>query len=193
MIGRNVAALREAHGLTQAALADLVKLCGLAWLKATVAKVETGRRDVTAGELVALGLVLDASLEQLLKSERPLRLGKSDQWVPAEAVGMWTRGERPDMRHLRRWAEAEVKDPSRARLSRVTPQARRLIAASARIAQQMEQQLAGTRAFMRSVELARAEVERELTEWTESEESAGRPVTPHRRRAKEAYLWRQHQ
>jgi hypothetical protein len=52
--------------MSQRALVLQINDCGFAWTQSTVALIETGRRQVSAEELVALALVLESSLTVLL-------------------------------------------------------------------------------------------------------------------------------
>jgi transcriptional regulator with XRE-family HTH domain len=53
-IGRNVHDLRRAAGLTQGDLADAMAEIGFGWHRGVVADVETGARELTVSELVAV-------------------------------------------------------------------------------------------------------------------------------------------
>jgi transcriptional regulator with XRE-family HTH domain len=53
-VGKNVHDLRQALGLTQGELAKAMSGIGLGWHRGTVADVESGARELTVSELVAL-------------------------------------------------------------------------------------------------------------------------------------------
>lgn len=66
-IGRHLKALRKDKGMTAAELAAAMSAAGIPWERGTVAKLETGRRQsVTIDEAVALVLVLDVTMAELL-------------------------------------------------------------------------------------------------------------------------------
>ena len=58
-VGRNVRDLRRAAGLTQGDLAGAMAEIGLGWHRGLVADVETGARELTVSELVALSAYFD--------------------------------------------------------------------------------------------------------------------------------------
>ena len=66
VLAAQVAALRAEQGLSQSDLAELVRLRGLAWTRATVAAVETGRRQLLAVDLVVLASAFCVSPATLL-------------------------------------------------------------------------------------------------------------------------------
>jgi hypothetical protein len=166
------------------ALARLLRATGLTWSAGTVAKVETGRRGVSAGELVALGIALGRSPVELLELDGPVRLGASPAWVPSEAVTTWAGGADPDEGQRGRWAEAE--SAGAAPVHRLTDDARRLAA------------YLGHRRRSSAAVVSRRDLVQDtcwvadaLRAWAEAEQAAGRTVTPHARRAKEHRLWRE--
>lgn len=57
-IGSRLRELRDEHGWKQDDVAVAARRMGLDWSQATVAAIETGRRDLTIGELVLLPLTL---------------------------------------------------------------------------------------------------------------------------------------
>lgn len=61
-IGSRMRALREEHDKRQDEVASAARRWGLRWTQATVAAVETGRRDLSLGELLLLPLVLSFGL-----------------------------------------------------------------------------------------------------------------------------------
>lgn len=71
VLAGNVRAYRLLRRLEQAGVAGEMQLLGHSrWTRQTVSEVERGRRNVTVPELVALVLVLGASVEQLLDPRR---------------------------------------------------------------------------------------------------------------------------
>jgi transcriptional regulator with XRE-family HTH domain len=54
--------LRDAHGVTADAVAAKAREVGLGWQRSTVASIETGRRRLTAEELLLLPLLLSMAL-----------------------------------------------------------------------------------------------------------------------------------
>jgi transcriptional regulator with XRE-family HTH domain len=66
-IGQHLKALRKRQGMTAAELAAAMTAAGIPWERSTVTKLETGRRQaVTIDEAVALVLVLDVTMAELL-------------------------------------------------------------------------------------------------------------------------------
>jgi len=62
-VGRRVRALRDAHGVTADQVADAARRYGFAqWQRSTVALVESGRRGLSAEELVLLPEILSKAL-----------------------------------------------------------------------------------------------------------------------------------
>jgi transcriptional regulator with XRE-family HTH domain len=180
-MGRNIARLRSAQGLAQVDLSDLMIKCGVPWTSITVAKVETGRRDVTVGEMVALGYCLRVGPAKLLETSGPVFLAKgSDAWVPGEAVGLWADGGPLLIDTVIRWQEDY---PEAAPIWQTIPGSRDVATAMRR--------MGWPKAFATALDELMPRVSQRLAEWIEKEEAAGRPVTEKRRLAKESYLWRQ--
>ncbi|OEV03822.1 hypothetical protein AN219_37745 [Streptomyces nanshensis] len=98
VIARRVKELRNRSGYTAEQLASKLNDEGVPWERATVTKLETGRRqNVTAGELLALAKVLNVSLVNLLV---PLEDGQPYNVTPkttvdAKSARAWIRGSRP--------------------------------------------------------------------------------------------------
>jgi len=65
-LGRRLAELRTAQGQTADQLARAAKDIGLTWDRSTVASIETGRRKITASELLVLPLLLGVPLADLM-------------------------------------------------------------------------------------------------------------------------------
>lgn len=71
-LGRGIKAAREAKHLTQEQLAARLRDLGLDWSRATVASVETGRRDdVGITEIVIVAFALGTSPAELIPSNTP--------------------------------------------------------------------------------------------------------------------------
>jgi transcriptional regulator with XRE-family HTH domain len=66
VVAANIARLRKANNLNQEQLAHALRYEGLRWDRATVAGVETGRRQVRLTEAVALCDVLGVSMAELV-------------------------------------------------------------------------------------------------------------------------------
>jgi transcriptional regulator with XRE-family HTH domain len=86
LLGQRLRALREGGGKRQEDLAAAARGYGLAWSRATVAAIETGRRQLSVGELC----LLPATLNRLAGAEGPASGGllvadllpeRGDQWV----------------------------------------------------------------------------------------------------------------
>lgn len=93
LIGGQLRALRDRHGLRQDDLAARARQLGLRWDRSTVAGIENGRREVSLGEFVLLPYILSRAvgvpveLPQLLTTEQAwVRVGP-DAVVSTEAVG----------------------------------------------------------------------------------------------------------
>ena len=86
LLGQRLRALREGGGKRQEDLAAAARGHGLSWSRATVAAIETGRRQLSMGEL----FLLPAALNRLTGAEGPASGGllvadllpeRGDQWV----------------------------------------------------------------------------------------------------------------
>jgi transcriptional regulator with XRE-family HTH domain len=65
-IGARITARREAAGMTQAALGDLIgDTLGKAWPRQAVSAAEKGRRSFTAAEMIALAAALRCGISDL--------------------------------------------------------------------------------------------------------------------------------
>jgi transcriptional regulator with XRE-family HTH domain len=71
VLGANVRAYRLLRRKEQQDVAEGMQSLGHTWRRATVSEVERAQRNVTVSELLALVVVLDASVEQLLDSRGP--------------------------------------------------------------------------------------------------------------------------
>lgn len=66
VVGANVAALRQAAGLTQGELAGAMAALGFSWVRQTVTEAESGRRPITVEELVGLCTYFEMPVQALL-------------------------------------------------------------------------------------------------------------------------------
>lgn len=97
VIAQRVRQLRARKEMTAQQLAERLRQTGVPWDRATVTKLETGRRqNISITELLALALVLDVapinlfvSLDNLPYEVTPTRT------EPADLVRAWVRGEEP--------------------------------------------------------------------------------------------------
>lgn len=183
VIGRNVAERREQLDLTQQGLASLLRATGLEWSAVTVAKVECGSRDIKAGELVALGLALGLAPAQLLACAEPVRLGRSQALVPADAVATWVIGEQPTAHQRAQWARYQT--PETAPVNLVDDRARYLAAYLSHLPPSQRPD----RVSMRDIEEQMSAVARTVDQWAQARTAEGRPPTPSARRAKERHVW----
>jgi transcriptional regulator with XRE-family HTH domain len=76
-LGERLKVARELQGRRQDQVAADARLLGLTWTRATVAAIETGKRDVTAGELLLLPHLLryESELQALFPDQEWIRLG----------------------------------------------------------------------------------------------------------------------
>jgi transcriptional regulator with XRE-family HTH domain len=185
-VGRNVRDLRVRRGLGQADLAGQVQRVGLNWTTNTVARIELGHREVVVGELVALGLVLEVSVADLLRCSGLVYLGRNQgQPVPAERVADWAGGGRPNAQSETVAGTADSKVTGPGQPPEVPPEG---------LSTAMPKRLLGDQWWViLNADPVRyqQQVEDLLNFWIKTEEAAGRPVTPRRRQGKLAYLWRQ--
>lgn len=83
VVGRNLRAVRDRHGLTADDVAAAARALGLSWQRSTVASIETARRGLGAEELLLLPVILwrasgeHVELLELLESEGPIELAAS--------------------------------------------------------------------------------------------------------------------
>ncbi|WP_419994760.1 helix-turn-helix domain-containing protein [Streptomyces boninensis] len=122
VIAERVREARARHGFTAQILADKLKHVGVPWDRATVTKVETGRRqNITVVELLALARVLDVAPVHLLVpvDDRPYQVTpghEAREGSPAvepevrdaARVRAWVRGEEPLPSTDRRIFRSEV-------------------------------------------------------------------------------------
>lgn len=57
-VGQRLRAVRDRAGVTADQVAQVAQQCGFGWQRSTVASIETGRRGLSAEELIALPLIL---------------------------------------------------------------------------------------------------------------------------------------
>lgn len=97
-VGRQVAAYREANGLTGKQLSELTRELGLEIKAPVISTIETGTRDsVSAAELLVLARALNVAPVLLLL---PIGQEAEVEVLPGDQVGMyeayqWLIGERP--------------------------------------------------------------------------------------------------
>lgn len=182
-IGRTVARRREYLDMTQDGLARLLRATGLSWTAVTVAKVESGQREIKAGELVALGLALGLSPEQMLSTEGPTTLARGDTWVPGDAITTWARGETPTVHQRAQWALDET--PGAAPLRMLDDRARAMASFLSHLPPGTRPQ----RVSLVDMERQRAEVAAQVEQWVRAREDEGSAVSPAGRRAKERHVW----
>lgn len=100
-LGRKVRAIRTANGKTQGDVAAAAVGWGLAWAQPIVAALETGRRDLTALELLVLPLVLaevgggSHTLAELLEDVPDMIGTPNGETLSMEVLRRIARGERP--------------------------------------------------------------------------------------------------
>lgn len=94
VIARRVREVRARHGMTAQQLADKLRESGVPWDRATVTKLETGRRqNVTVGEMFALARALDVAPVHLMVPVEGQRVEVTPNEVQdAERVRSWVRG-----------------------------------------------------------------------------------------------------
>jgi len=73
-IGSRLRTLREARGLRQDAMAAECRAWGMDWVQATVASVESGRRQLGLAELALLRMVLGVELAEIFDGGGSVRL-----------------------------------------------------------------------------------------------------------------------
>ncbi len=113
-LGKVLADRRKQADLRQEDIAEEAQALGLAWTRATVAAVETGRRQLSANELILLPYVLSlatmepVSLTGLFEQADPVELTDSIT-VEGSDVASYASGERA--RELI-WATSDDKEPT---------------------------------------------------------------------------------
>ncbi len=94
-LGHQLRRVREENGQTAAQVAHRAGYIGLRWDRSTVARIELGQRQVTAGELLLLTVLFDRPLSALLPTEA-VRLNDVATATPTELAEVLTRS--PDSR-----------------------------------------------------------------------------------------------
>jgi len=97
VIAQRVRQLRARKQMTAQQLAERLRQTGVPWDRATVTKLETGRRqNVTITEVLALALVLDVAPTNLfiVLDNSPYKVTPA-RTEPADLVRAWVRGEEP--------------------------------------------------------------------------------------------------
>lgn len=85
-IGRRMRELRDEHGRTAGEVAEAAQEWGLRWQRSTVASIETGKRGLSAEELVVLPVILSTAFGVLSK-ENEIHLWDIFGGVEEAAVG----------------------------------------------------------------------------------------------------------
>ena len=183
VIGRNVSAARERLHLTQDGLSRLLRATGVEWTPVTVAKVESGSREIRVGELIALGMALGTTPEALLATDERVRLGRSAQWVPGDAVATWVRAEEPSVSQRAQWARHETDEA--APLRWLDDRARRLAAYLSHLPPSVRP----SKVSLADVTDAMERVTESVDEWEAERRASGVDVSPWSRRAKERHVW----
>ena len=183
VIGRNIAAARERLHLTQDGLSRLLRATGVEWTPVTVAKVESGSREIRVGELIALGMALGTTPEALLATDERVRLGRSNQWVPGDAVATWVRAEEPSVSQRAQWARHEADDA--APLRWLDDRARRLAAYLSHLPPSVRP----SKVSLADVTDAMDRVTESVDVWEAERRASGVDVSPWSRRAKERHVW----
>lgn len=110
VIARRVRQMRARQEMTAQQLADRLKEAGVPWDRATVTKLETGRRqNVTVTELLGLAFVLNVAPVHLLVplEDRPYHVTPT-RTEDARDVRAWVRGRSPLPGTDRRIFQTEV-------------------------------------------------------------------------------------
>jgi hypothetical protein len=136
-----------------------------------IAEVQSGSREVKVGELIALGMALGTTPESLLATDKRVRLGRSTQWVPGDAVTTWARHEADDAAPLR-WLDDRARRVA-AYLSHLPASAR------------------PSKVSLVDVTDAVDRVAESVDEWEADRRASGVDVSPWSRRAKERHVWAQ--
>jgi transcriptional regulator with XRE-family HTH domain len=105
-VGENVRRLREDRKITQEELSDYCRLAGLDWTRATIASLESGRReDLTISELVLVASVFDVPPATFFEGDGRLLLGDTTYAaveIPRQSLRSWLgRVTRPGWRDFR--------------------------------------------------------------------------------------------
>jgi transcriptional regulator with XRE-family HTH domain len=85
VIGQRMRAIREEHGERQDEVAAVARDYGLNWTRATVAAIETGRREVSVAELLALPHILGVPVWDLFPTDATVRVGPDSTMTGAGA------------------------------------------------------------------------------------------------------------
>jgi transcriptional regulator with XRE-family HTH domain len=97
--------VRDAHGLSQQALAERLEQQGLHLDRVVITKIETGARNVTLNEAFAIAFVLEVPLMTLLFPTDPkaiVDLAPKDADIDAVRARLWVEGHDP------LWTDADV-------------------------------------------------------------------------------------
>ena len=118
VVGSNVRRVRKARGWRQDDLAREARSIGLSWTRNVVANLESGRRNLTVGELLLLTTLLRVPVAQLLEADRTARIYVEEVLVPGDQLSAMATGEAAEREAF--WDETE-----RA-LGELTPEQREL-------------------------------------------------------------------
>jgi hypothetical protein len=188
VIGHNIAKARRWMQYSQAELAAELALAGLNWTGVTVAKVETGTREVTIGELVALGQVLGRTPAELLATQAPVLLGKTDRWVPPGYVEAWVTGRTVWPEEVAAWEAAEA--DGAARVAQTLSGTLSTSRADSELPKRLDQP--DREQFLEEARLAakvHLRVENELFGWQLEQIAEDHPPSPRQLIGKRASLW----
>ncbi|MEV0994809.1 helix-turn-helix transcriptional regulator [Nonomuraea sp. NPDC050202] len=92
LVGLNIRRLREAKGKVLRDVAEAARTFGVKWDASAVSRIETGRRDLTVEELLALPHVLTLALDEpvtlrdLLPDGEPMQVTSFDRKIPASRL-----------------------------------------------------------------------------------------------------------
>jgi transcriptional regulator with XRE-family HTH domain len=94
VVATNIKRWREAHGLSQQAVAERMSELGFRWTHSVASDFERGRRGVSIDELVHLALLFGIEPGKLLRAEvtAGVALGSGDQALSAAFYNLWLDG-----------------------------------------------------------------------------------------------------
>ena len=89
VLAGNIRAMRSLRWLSQEGLAERMRFLGHDWSRTTVSEIERCARKLTAEELIALAVVLSATLAELGDPHgQPVTLGQMEAISPAQFTGL---------------------------------------------------------------------------------------------------------
>ena len=89
VVGARLREVREERRLRQSDVVVSARRLGLRWTPATVAALETGRRELSVGELLLLPMIVFDATERALSWDEIEAAGKPRRQRKAEAVTLW--------------------------------------------------------------------------------------------------------